>query len=172
MVATILEFRDYVQKVQPGSHHHLFLPSDFPKRNWFKLKPLASLDGVSENCSVPCMEGKNSRIHNKGSQSINKVVQLVNDEVCYKLLSLKFKPIKNSVEAAGRWQLGEASSSTCGIFNSSALGYLLLELGVLMEHNIMVHDSGCQWKNDLHSEDSWRKCSQVFRDLRPEECLE
>ncbi|GKD70839.1 methyltransferase-like protein 13, partial [Tanacetum coccineum] len=99
-------FRDYVQKVKPGSHHHLFLPSDFPKRNWCKLKPLASLDGVLENYSVPCMEGKNSRIHNKGSQSIDKVVQLVNDEVRYKLLSLKFKPIKNSVEAAGRWQLG------------------------------------------------------------------
>ncbi|PWA45782.1 RNA-binding (RRM/RBD/RNP motifs) family protein [Artemisia annua] len=49
---------------------------------------------------------RNSRIHNKGSESIDKVVQLAYNDVRYKLLSLKLRPTKNSVEAAGRWQLG------------------------------------------------------------------
>ncbi|PWA75236.1 S-adenosyl-L-methionine-dependent methyltransferases superfamily protein [Artemisia annua] len=119
------EFADTVQKVQPDSHDHLFLPCAFSKRIWFKLKPLASLDGVLE------IWERNSRIHNRGSESIDKVLQLAYNDVRYKLLSLKFKPTKNSVKAARRWQFG-------------GIRYILLN-----SMNLWSHDDGCQWNNDL-----------------------
>nr|GEU64780.1 methyltransferase-like protein 13 [Tanacetum cinerariifolium] len=117
-----IAFRDSVQKVQPGSHHRLFFPCDFPKRNWYDI--MDYIRTISKSNGVWRMTGwltlaaavyhvwkeRNSRIHNMGLQSIDKVVQLAKSE-------------------------------------------LVLAL----------------WR---HSEDSWRKRSEVFRDLRPEERLE